>query len=146
MRMSIQWGGQDDARREDTQARRCERLVQKIFPKGALSCMRKDYRLRKYFFQLVKFYLKLLSMGRSKPLTWEDLFRPGRSQHDALDALSVAIRDTPVNWILDALVADPVAEEPEQPFLADRVEKAPDRKSTRLNSSHSRRSRMPSSA
>jgi len=29
-------------------------------------------------------------------------FRPGRSQHDALDALSVAIGSTPVNWILDA--------------------------------------------
>ena len=29
-------------------------------------------------------------------------FRPGRSQHDALDALSVAIGNTPVNWILDA--------------------------------------------
>jgi group II intron reverse transcriptase/maturase len=29
-------------------------------------------------------------------------FRPGRSQHDALDALSVAISDTPVNWIFDA--------------------------------------------
>jgi RNA-directed DNA polymerase len=29
-------------------------------------------------------------------------FRPGRSQHDALDALSVAISSTPVNWILDA--------------------------------------------
>jgi RNA-directed DNA polymerase len=29
-------------------------------------------------------------------------FRPGRSQHDALDALTVAICDTPVNWILDA--------------------------------------------
>ena len=29
-------------------------------------------------------------------------FRPGRGQHDALDALSVAICDTPVNWILDA--------------------------------------------
>jgi group II intron reverse transcriptase/maturase len=29
-------------------------------------------------------------------------FRPGRSPHDALDALSVAISDTPVNWILDA--------------------------------------------
>ena len=68
----MQWGGQDDARREDTQARRCERLVQKIFPKGAWSCMRKNCRLRKYFFQLVKFYLKMLSMGRSKPLTWED--------------------------------------------------------------------------
>jgi len=29
-------------------------------------------------------------------------FRPGRSPHDALDALSVAISSTPVNWILDA--------------------------------------------
>jgi len=29
-------------------------------------------------------------------------FRPGRGQHDGLDALSVAISQTPVNWILDA--------------------------------------------
>jgi RNA-directed DNA polymerase len=29
-------------------------------------------------------------------------FRPGRRPHDALDVLSVAICDTPVNWILDA--------------------------------------------
>jgi len=29
-------------------------------------------------------------------------FRPGRSQHHALDALSVAITSTRVNWILDA--------------------------------------------
>uniref|UniRef100_UPI0037BEF73B reverse transcriptase domain-containing protein n=1 Tax=Cupriavidus laharis TaxID=151654 RepID=UPI0037BEF73B len=29
-------------------------------------------------------------------------FRPGRSQHDALDALATAIIRTPVNWILDA--------------------------------------------
>jgi group II intron reverse transcriptase/maturase len=29
-------------------------------------------------------------------------FRPGRSQHDAMDALSTAITRTPVNWILDA--------------------------------------------
>jgi group II intron reverse transcriptase/maturase len=29
-------------------------------------------------------------------------FRPGRSQHNALDALAVAIGKTPVNWILDA--------------------------------------------
>ena len=28
-------------------------------------------------------------------------FRPGRRPHDALDALSVAISDTPVNWVLD---------------------------------------------
>ena len=29
-------------------------------------------------------------------------FRPGRGQHDALDALSVAVSKTPVNWVLDA--------------------------------------------
>ncbi|MFM8533013.1 MAG: group II intron reverse transcriptase/maturase [Acidimicrobiia bacterium] len=29
-------------------------------------------------------------------------FRPGQGQHDALDALSVAISETRVNWILDA--------------------------------------------
>ena len=29
-------------------------------------------------------------------------FRPGRSQHDALDALAVGIRAARVNWILDA--------------------------------------------
>lgn len=29
-------------------------------------------------------------------------FRPGRSQHDALDALSVGITTTAVNWVLDA--------------------------------------------
>ncbi len=29
-------------------------------------------------------------------------FRPGRSQHNALDALSVAITGKGVNWILDA--------------------------------------------
>ncbi len=29
-------------------------------------------------------------------------FRPGRSQHDALDALSAAILGKRVNWILDA--------------------------------------------
>ena len=29
-------------------------------------------------------------------------FRPGRSQHDALDALAVGICNTPVSWILDA--------------------------------------------
>ncbi len=32
-------------------------------------------------------------------------FRPGRSQHDALDALSVAITSKRVNWILDADIA-----------------------------------------
>ena len=32
-------------------------------------------------------------------------FRPGRGQHDALDALAVAIERKPVNWILDADIA-----------------------------------------
>ena len=32
-------------------------------------------------------------------------FRPGRSQHDALDALSVALMSRKVNWILDADIA-----------------------------------------
>lgn len=32
-------------------------------------------------------------------------FRPGRSQHDALDALAVGITSTKVNWILDADVS-----------------------------------------
>ena len=32
-------------------------------------------------------------------------FRPGRSQHDALDALAVGIERTAVNWILDADIA-----------------------------------------
>jgi len=33
-------------------------------------------------------------------------FRPGRSQHDALDALAVGIERKKVNWVLDADVAD----------------------------------------
>src|SRR6266496_932638 len=33
-------------------------------------------------------------------------FRPGRSQHDALDALAVGIKRRKVNWILDADVSD----------------------------------------
>jgi retron-type reverse transcriptase len=32
-------------------------------------------------------------------------FRPGRGQHDALDALAVGIGDRAVNWILDADIA-----------------------------------------
>ena len=32
-------------------------------------------------------------------------FRPGRSQHNALDALMVAIKSRRVNWILDADIA-----------------------------------------
>ncbi len=32
-------------------------------------------------------------------------FRPGRSQHDALDALAVGIDRTAVNWVLDADIA-----------------------------------------
>jgi retron-type reverse transcriptase len=32
-------------------------------------------------------------------------FRPGRRQHDALDALTVGIKSQNVNWILDADIA-----------------------------------------
>ncbi|GLC95687.1 group II intron reverse transcriptase/maturase [Cupriavidus sp. TA19] len=51
-------------------------------------------------------------------------FRPGRSQHDALDALSVAIGDTPVNWILDADIRgffDSVSQEWLVRFLEHRI-------------------------
>ena len=51
-------------------------------------------------------------------------FRPERSQHDALDALSVAICDTPVNWILDADIRgffDSVSQEWLVRFLEHRV-------------------------
>jgi RNA-directed DNA polymerase len=51
-------------------------------------------------------------------------FRPGRSQHDALDALSVAISKTPVNWILDADIRgffDSVSQEWLVRFLEHRI-------------------------
>lgn len=51
-------------------------------------------------------------------------FRPGRSQHDALDALSVAISGTPVNWILDADIRsffDSVSQESLLRFLGHRI-------------------------
>ena len=51
-------------------------------------------------------------------------FRPGRGQHDALDALSVAICDTPVNWILDADIRgffDAVSQEWLVRFLEHRI-------------------------
>jgi RNA-directed DNA polymerase len=51
-------------------------------------------------------------------------FRPGRSQHDALDALSVAISGTPVNWILDADIRgffDSVSQEWLIRFLGHRI-------------------------
>lgn len=51
-------------------------------------------------------------------------FRPGRSQHDALDALSVAIGDTPVNWILDADIRgffDAISKEWMIKFLEHRI-------------------------
>ena len=53
-------------------------------------------------------------------------FRPGRSQHDALDALAVGISSTPVNWILDADIRsffDSV-----RPGLADSLPGASDRR------------------
>jgi len=51
-------------------------------------------------------------------------FRPGRSQHDALDALSVAISGTAVNWILDADIRgffDAVSQEWLVRFLEHRI-------------------------
>jgi len=51
-------------------------------------------------------------------------FRPGRGQHDALDALSVAISGTPVNWILDADIRgffDSVSQEWLVRFLEHRI-------------------------
>jgi RNA-directed DNA polymerase len=51
-------------------------------------------------------------------------FRPGRGQHDAMDALAVAICDTPVNWILDADIRsffDSVSQEWVVRFLQHRV-------------------------
>ncbi len=51
-------------------------------------------------------------------------FRPGRGQHDALDALSVAIGDTAVNWILDADIQgffDSISQEWLVRFLEHRI-------------------------
>lgn len=51
-------------------------------------------------------------------------FRPGRSQHDAMDALAVAISDIPVNWILDADIRgffDAISEEWMIKFLEHRI-------------------------
>jgi RNA-directed DNA polymerase len=51
-------------------------------------------------------------------------FRPGRSQHDALDALATAIIRTPVNWILDADIRsffDSVSQEWLVRFLEHRI-------------------------
>jgi RNA-directed DNA polymerase len=51
-------------------------------------------------------------------------FRPGRSQHDALDALATAIIRAPVNWILDADIRsffDSVSQEWLVRFLEHRI-------------------------
>ncbi len=51
-------------------------------------------------------------------------FWPGRSQHDALDALATAITSTPVNWILDADIRsffDSVSQEWLIRFLEHRI-------------------------
>ncbi len=51
-------------------------------------------------------------------------FRPGRSQHDALDALAAGITRTKVNWIVDADIAsffDSVSHEWLMRFLAHRI-------------------------
>ena len=56
-------------------------------------------------------------------------FRPGRSQHDALDALAVAISDTPVNWILDADIRELLRLG--QPGMVGPIPGAPDRRRAR---------------
>jgi retron-type reverse transcriptase len=51
-------------------------------------------------------------------------FRPGRGQHDALDALAVGITRTKVNWIVDADIAgffDAVGHEWLMRFVEHRV-------------------------
>jgi len=51
-------------------------------------------------------------------------FRPGRSQHDALDALAVGITERKVNWILDADVSDffsKLDQEWQRKFLEHRI-------------------------
>ena len=51
-------------------------------------------------------------------------FRPGRSQHDALDALAVGICNTPVNWILEVDIRnffDSVSQEWLVRFLEHRI-------------------------
>ena len=56
-------------------------------------------------------------------------FRPGRGQHDALDALAVGIGRRKVNWILDADIAgffDSVSQRMACPFRG-----APDRRRAR---------------
>jgi hypothetical protein len=61
-------------------------------------------------------------------------FRPGRGQHDALDALVVGISRTKVNWILDADIQSFLRVKPEgmlrhgQPGMADPVRGTPDRR------------------
>ena len=52
-------------------------------------------------------------------------FRPGRSPHDALDALAVGIKRKKVNWVLDADIRDFFARL--DPRLAGEVPRAPDR-------------------
>lgn len=51
-------------------------------------------------------------------------FRPGRGQHDALDALAVAIESRAVNWILDADIAgffDNISHERMMSFVEHRI-------------------------
>ena len=52
-------------------------------------------------------------------------FRPGRSPHDALDALFVGITSGKVNWVLDADIRDFFTEP--RSLVACQVHRAPDR-------------------
>ena len=62
-------------------------------------------------------------------------FRPGRGQHDALDALAVGITSTKVNWILDADIQsffDTVSQEWLIRFVEHRVPGSSPRTSRRI--------------
>jgi len=47
----------------------------------------------------------LNAIGEGDFLGFSYGFRPGRGQHDALDALAVGITERRVNWALDADIA-----------------------------------------
>ncbi len=53
-------------------------------------------------------------------------FRPGRSQHDALDALATGLVRTNVNWVLDADISQVLRQG--EPRMADQVHRASDRR------------------
>ena len=76
-------------------------------------------------------------------------YRKKRGCHDALGALGRTIQQKKISWIVEADIRgffDHVNHEWLMKFLELRIGDPRDRKSTRLNSSHIQKSRMPSSA